>query len=194
MMKPTLCIPLVALCILLIAGCATPQGDTISEQRASIEQMVQDTLAEAYRLNPGLQDRIKRAAGYGVFSNRSSKFLIMTSGHGYGLVRDNQTGQHTYMRMAQVGGGLGMGIRDFRVVFVFQDDQALRRFVNSGWDFGGDMGATAKAGGRGGQASARATVQGIEIYQFTRSGLELVATVAGTRYWQDQELNAGRNR
>jgi len=51
-MKPTLCIPLVALCILLIAGCATPQGDTTSEQRASIQQMVQDTLAEAYRLNP----------------------------------------------------------------------------------------------------------------------------------------------
>ena len=73
-----------------------PQGDTAAEQRASIQQMTQDTLAEADRLNPGLQDRLERAAGYGVFSNRSSKFLIMTSGHGYGLVRDNQTGQNTY--------------------------------------------------------------------------------------------------
>ncbi|MBK8537376.1 MAG: hypothetical protein IPL59_21080 [Candidatus Competibacteraceae bacterium] len=138
-MKPTLFVPLFALCVLLIAGCATPQGDTAAEQRASIQQMTQDTLAEADRLNPGLQDRLERAAGYGVFSNRSSKFLIMTSGHGYGLVRDNQTGQNTYMRMAQVGGGLGMGIGDFRVLVMFQDDQTLRRFVDSGWDFGGNV-------------------------------------------------------
>ncbi|CDH45753.1 YSC84-related protein [Candidatus Contendibacter odensensis] len=193
-MKPTLFVPLFALCVLLIAGCATPQGDTAAEQRASIQQMTQDTLAEADRLNPGLQDRLERAAGYGVFSNRSSKFLIMTSGHGYGLVRDNQTGQNTYMRMAQVGGGLGMGIRDFRVLFVFQDDQTLRRFVDSGWDFGGNVGAAAKVDGRGGQVSTGVSTQGIEIYQFTRSGLELVATVAGTRYWQDRELNAEPNR
>ena len=30
--------------------------------------MAQDTLAEAYRLNPGLQNKVKRVAGYGVFN------------------------------------------------------------------------------------------------------------------------------
>lgn len=193
-MKPTLFTPLFALCVLLVAGCATPQGDTASEQRASVQQMAQNTLAEAYRLNPGLQNKVKRAAGYGVFSNRGTKFLVVSSGNGYGLVHDNRTGRDTYMRMAEVGGGLGFGIKDFRAVFVFQDGQTLRQFVDSGWDFGGDVGAAAKTRAQGGQVSAGASAQGIEIYQFTDRGLELAATVAGTKYWQDEELNAGRSR
>lgn len=43
-----------------------------------------------------------------------------------------------------------------------------------------------------GRVSAGASAQGIEIYQFTDRGLELAATVAGTKYWQDEELDAGR--
>ena len=83
-MKSKIFNSLFALCVLLIAGCATPQGDTTSEQRASVQQMARDTLAEAYRLNPGLQGRVKQAAGYGVFSNRGAKLLVMSSGNGYG--------------------------------------------------------------------------------------------------------------
>jgi hypothetical protein len=67
-------------------------------------------------------------------------------------------------------------------------------FVDSGWDFGGDFGAAAKTRTQGGQVSAGASAQGIEIYQFTDRGLELAATVADTKYWQDEELNTGRNR
>ena len=87
-MKSKIFNSLFALCVLLIAGCATPQGDTASEQRASVQQMAQDTLAEAYRLNPGLQNKVKQAAGYGVFSNRGAKLLVVSSGNGYGLVHD----------------------------------------------------------------------------------------------------------
>lgn len=191
-MKPALLIPLFTFCILLIAGCAKPQGDTASEKRASIEWMAQGTLAEAYRLNPGLQGKVKQAAGYGVFSNRGAKLLIMSSGNGYGLVHDNRTGRDTYMRMAEIGAGLGVGIKDFRAVFVFQNGQTLNQFVNSGWDFGGDVGAAAKTRTQGGQVSTGSSAQGIEIYQFTQSGLELAATVAGTKYWKDEELNAVR--
>lgn len=193
-MKPAIFIPFFTLCALLIAGCATPQGDTAAEQRASIQQMAQDTLTEAQRLNPGLQSKIKQAAGYGVFSNRGAKILLVSSGNGFGLVHDNRTGQNTYMRMAEIGGGLGLGVKDFRAVFVFYDGRTLDQFVNSGWDFGGDVGAAAKTRSDGEQVSLGASAQGIEIYQFTDRGLELAATIAGTKYWQDEELNAGRSR
>jgi hypothetical protein len=75
-------------------------------------------------------------------------------------------------------------------VFVFRDEPTLRQFVDSGWDFGGDVGVAAKTGSEGGQVSAGASVQNIEIYQFTERGLELAATLAGTKYWRDQALNA----
>jgi len=34
-----------------------------------------------------------------------------------------------------------------------------------------------------------ATLGGMEIYQFTESGVALQATIAGTKYWQDSKLN-----
>jgi hypothetical protein len=34
-----------------------------------------------------------------------------------------------------------------------------------------------------------ATLGGMEIYQFTESGVALQATVAGTKYWKDSKLN-----
>ena len=80
-------------------------------------------------------------------------------------------------------------------MFVFRDGQTLRQFVDSGWDFGSDVGAAAeKTRTQGEQVSAGASAQGIEIYQFTDRGLELTATIAGTKYWQDEALNAGRSR
>lgn len=181
---------LLVLGVLLVAGCATPKGDTAMQQKDSVQQMTRDTLAEAYRLNPGLEAKLKRAAGYGVFSNRGAKLLLVSAGNGYGVVRDNRTGKDTYMRMAEVGAGLGLGIKDFRAVFVFNDEKTLRQFIDSGWDFGADAGVAAKTPSKGVQASAGASVQNIEIYQFTDRGLELTATVAGTKYWKDDELNA----
>ncbi|NJM12847.1 MAG: hypothetical protein HC889_14145 [Synechococcaceae cyanobacterium SM1_2_3] len=94
--------------------------------------------------------------------------------------------------MAEIGAGLGVGIKDFRAVFVFQNGQTLNQFVASGWDFGGDVGASAKTRTQGEQVSAGASAQGIEIYQFTDRGLELAATIAGAKYWKDEELNAVR--
>ena len=36
---------------------------------------------------------------------------------------------------------------------------------------------------------ALATPGGMEIYQFTESGVSLQATVQGTKYWKDSKLN-----
>jgi len=38
-------------------------------------------------------------------------------------------------------------------------------------------------------SAAVSTSGGMEIYQFTESGLSLQATVQGTKYWKDSKLN-----
>jgi hypothetical protein len=48
---------------------------------------------------------------------------------------------------------------------------------------------TAKAGGQGSAGATAATRGGMEIYQFTESGVSIQATVSGTKYWKDSELN-----
>lgn len=38
---------------------------------------------------------------------------FVSGGNGYGVTRDNRSGKDTYMKMASVGLGLGLGIKDF---------------------------------------------------------------------------------
>ena len=178
-------------CLLVsVVSCAKPQGNTIPEQRNAVREMQQATLAEFYASKPDMRTRLRQAAGYGVFSNRGTGILLFSTGNGYGVVTNNATGKETIMRMAQVGVGLGIGIKDYRAVFVFYDPQVLSQFVQQGWDFGGQADAAAKVGEQGGATSgAVSATPGMEIYQFTETGFALRAGLAGTKYWKDTDLN-----
>jgi lipid-binding SYLF domain-containing protein len=92
--------------------------------------------------------------------------------------------------MALGGVGHGLGVKDYRVVMIFKSKVTLDKFVRSGWDFGAHADAAAKAGETGGELSAEGDIiSGIEVYSMTESGLDLQATVAGTKYWKDKKLN-----
>ncbi len=94
------------------------------------------------------------------------------------------------MKMGLGGVGLGLGAKDYRQVLIFRTDEVLKQFVTSGWEFGGHADATAKAGDSGAEVSGEAVIgNDIEVYSMTESGLALQATVAGTKYWKDDELN-----
>lgn len=173
-----------------LAGCTTPKGVTKQDQRNYVMKMKDDTLAKLYREKPETRDMIKRAAGYGVFSNVGTYLFFVAGGSGYGLVIDNATGHRTYMKMRSVGVGLGMGVKDFRAVFIFKNRQVLNDFVNKGWEFGGQADAAAKSGDKGGAASGEAYVErDIIIYRLTEAGVALQATVGGTKFWKDDGLN-----
>jgi len=61
------------------------------------------------------------------------------------------------MKMVEVQAGLGFGIKKFRQVFVFETPTALRDFVESGWEFGGQATAAATDGRRGGRIRGRSS-------------------------------------
>ncbi len=210
-----------ALALLIALGasvaCATPRGATVPDRRASVREMREDTLTAFFAAEPSLRERLREARAYAVFSNRDLQVFFLGAGQGYGLAHDKVSGRDTFMRMAQLETGFGLGIADFRVLFLFFDDVSFGTFVEKGWRFGvsgeasaiagGDTGATAgargeltggavTAGGAGkvgrgyGATGVAASVgQGVEVYQLTENGLALRATLAGTRYWKDGELN-----
>lgn len=171
-------------------SCATPKGITKQEQRDYILQMGNETLAKLYAQKPETKGMIKKAAGYGVFSNIGTHIFVLASGNGYGVVVDNSTGRKTYMKMRSVGIGLGMGVKDFRAIFIFKNKKAIDEFVEKGWEFGGQADAAAKSGDKGGAAGGEAYIEtDILIYQLTEAGVALQATIAGTKYWKDKDLN-----
>ena len=175
-----------------LAGAGVFGGDdkTPEEERAEVRKMKNEVLAEVYKEKPELKSRIKKAAGYGVFSNLGINVLLLSTARGGGMVVDNATGKETFMNVGSVGAGVGMGVKDFRVVFIFYDKKVLKDFVEKGWEFGGQADAAAKSEEKGGSAEGSASVQtGMEIYQFTESGLALQATIQGTKYWKDKDLN-----
>jgi lipid-binding SYLF domain-containing protein len=175
-----------------LAACG-PKGDTTAEKRKIVRDMRAATLNKLYALRPEAQGKLRQAAGYGVFSNIETKIMFVGGGSGYGLVVDNANGREIFMRMAKLQGGVGLGIQDFRAVFVFNDRATMKKFVEEGWQFGGGADASLKTGEKGASATGDVMVdtkvKPMEIYQFTESGVALSATAAGTKYWKDKELN-----
>ena len=151
--------------------------------------MRQEVLTELYSVKPDTRAQISNSTGYAVFSNANINLIFASFGGGIGVVRANDSGADTYMRMGEVGIGLGAGVKDFRAVFVFHDDDALERFMDVGLSIGGQADVAAKAGDLGAAASGEALVDNVTVYQLTQSGLALQATIKGTRYWHDSNLN-----
>jgi lipid-binding SYLF domain-containing protein len=174
---------------LILLGCATTRGTTPGEKRQAVLDMRREVLTELYKMHPNARAEIARAPGYSVFSNANVNIIFASFGGGYGVAHDNKTGRNIFMKMGEVGIGLGLGVKDFRAVFIFHDRHVLERFINSGWEFGGHADAAAKAGDKGAAVGGEALIDGITIYQITESGLALQATVKGTKYWRDDELN-----
>lgn len=176
--------------VTIVAGCG-PRGNlTVEEKREAIVRMETETLNRLYKESPGTKDKIPNAAGYGTFANANVNLIFASAGGGYGSVVDNSTGKRTYMKMALGGVGLGLGVKDYRQVMIFKDKATLDNFIESGWDVGAHADAAAKAGDTGGEVSGEGDVlPGLEIYSMTESGLALQATIAGTKYWKDGDLN-----
>jgi len=164
---------------------------TPDEQRAEIRKVRDQALAELYKAQPSAKAHIQKAAGYAVFSNFGMKILVAGGGSGRGIVIDNKTKKETFMRMAEVQAGLGFGVKNFRLVWVFEKKSDLNRFVNSGWEIGAQTTASAKVAGQGVSvfAGAVSVMPGVWLYQLTDDGLALELTAKGTKYYRDDELN-----
>jgi lipid-binding SYLF domain-containing protein len=177
-----------ALC--LASGAAF--ADKAEQERKEIQKIEKDTLARLYSVQPSAKRAIEGAAGYAVFSNFGVKILVAGSGSGKGVAVNRKSGQRTYMRMGEVQAGVGIGVKKFQVVFVFETADKLDAFVNQGWEFGGQTTAAATTGEQGAALQGALSVSpGVWMYQLTDKGLALEATVKGTKYWKDADLNKG---
>ena len=174
---------------LVVTGCSTTAGVTPAEKRQSILMMKNKVLEDLYKVKPDVKSQISSAPGYAVFSNVNVKLIFASFGGGYGVVKNNKTGKHTFMKMGELGLGIGLGAKDFRAVFVFHKAETMKRFIEQGWTFGAQADAAAKASDKGGAVSGEVTADNITIYELTEAGLALQATIKGTKYWRDDSLN-----
>lgn len=163
---------------------------TVAEQRQEILKKSDDTLKALYQVQPKAKELIAKSVGYATFSNFGMKILIAGGGTGSGVVIDKAASKTVYMNMAEVQAGLGLGIKSFQNVFVFQTQSALNDFVNSGWTFGGQVTAAAKYEANGNAyQDASVVAPGVLMYQLTDSGIAAEITGKGTKYYKNTDLN-----
>ena len=94
------------------------------------------------------------------------------------------------MKMVELQAGLGFGIKKFSLVWVFEKPDALAKFVDSGFELGGQASAGAKAGEKGAAFQGALAVEpGVWLYQLTEKGVALELTAKGTKYYKDDDLN-----
>lgn len=163
---------------------------SIPAQREDILKKNQAILEQLYKTSPKAREAIDRSAGYATFSNFGMKILIAGGGTGSGVVINNANKKAVYMNMAEIQAGLGLGIKSFQNIFVFQTAAAMNDFINSGWTFGGQVTAAAKYQNDGAAyQDATVVAPGVLMYQLTDSGLAAEITGKGTKYYKDSTLN-----
>ncbi len=160
------------------------------DERKELQEARQAALSKLFREKPGAEQELKNAKGYAVFSNIGINVLVVSTQRGGGILRDNRDGQDTYYKMFSAGGGWGMGVKDFAVIFVFDTDAALNQFETEGWDFSAQADANLESDSKGdGVETAVTAMPGTRIYQLTDAGIALQATLQGTKFWPDEDLN-----
>jgi lipid-binding SYLF domain-containing protein len=183
-------VALLAALAVLIGHSGVSLAASVEEQRGEIRKMRKDTLAHLYKVYPGARQHIQKAAGYAVFSNVGINLIFLSAAGGSGVAHDNKTNRDVFMKMVSGGIGIGLGVKDFRGVFVFANADGLKNFINSGWEASAQADAAAKAGEKGGAAAGAITVApGVSLYQLTENGLALQATIQGTKYYKNDDLN-----
>jgi len=119
-----------------------------------------------------------------------TNLLLLSTARGVGVAVNSNSKKETFMKMVSACAGLGVGVKDYRVIFVFDNDKALASFLDSGWPASGQAAAAAKAGDKGGAYSGAVEVApGVWVYQITKNGLALQLTLQGTKYYKDDDLN-----
>ena len=184
----------------LIAQTPTPEESptsslTTQEQqkaRDSIRKMRDETLERLYKAHPKAREEIKNAVGYAVFDASQSNIILLVTGHGIGIAVDNSTQQETFMSMARLGTGPGIGYKSYKQVLVFKDKTLFKTFGTVGADVAASGDATLKRKDDSDALVLDGTVSFnplLSVYQLTDRGAMLQANWGGIGYLPNGDLN-----
>jgi len=174
--------------ILIFSGFWSGNDVEVLKQERKIQSY--KTLELLYKYAPEAKQMIRNSYGYATFSNVGINLILLSAEGGKGVAHNNKTNKDTYMNMGSGGVGFGLGIKDFRAIFLFADKEVFDNFVENGFEANAQADAAVKYDKNGGALNAAITVApGIRLYKLTVNGLALQATIQGTKYWKDLDLN-----
>lgn len=160
------------------------------EQRRQVDALHDKTLAKLYAKYPHAERVIGECYAYATLSNAGVKVLFVGSSHGRGIAYNNRTGEKVYLRMKELSAGLGLGAKEYNLIFLINTRDAWDNFIAGKTRFGAAAEASANDSVHGGSfEGAEYVAPGVWVYQMTTKGLALEATVKGMKIFMDKKLN-----
>lgn len=178
-----------ALSLTVLSGCLGPPGGTIEEQKANALKMRDETLAELYTREPGIEPEVKKAAGYVVMEGGSLHLGLISLASAYVVMVDNETGKPIHDCFFRFGIGPGIAAKSYRGVFIIKEKEAMKKVLDAPWVIGLLIEASFRFGSFGGSlADAYAFNDGVHGYYWTKNGFALEAALGIAKDWHDGDF------
>lgn len=156
----------------------------LADKRQQLERSAETAIEELRAADSDAAMALDEAYGYAVFDTAEGG-LIVTGAGGTGVAKVKDRGESTFMHVGGAGIGLGAGGENYKLVFVFSNEETYNDFVDGDWEAGAS--AQAAAGEEG--AASEAITEDVQVYHLTDAGLIAQADIAGMRFWPSEELN-----
>ena len=176
---------------LLLAFSATTLAKSAGQQRAEIQKLRVQALDHLYDLTPDAHDVIGGAYGYATISATGSQIGLLGGAHGRGLAVNKMTGARVYMKIEAYQLGIGLGVKEYDLIFVFCSQHAWESFISGKFKVGGSAEASATDGYSGGAIEgADIVAKDTWVYQVTTKGLAVGAAIKGLSIYPNRRLNS----
>lgn len=176
---------------LLLAFSVTALAKSTNQQRTEIQGLHTQALTNLYELSPDARDVINNAYGYATISATGSQLGLLGGAHGRGLAKNNRTGEQLYMKMEAYQVGIGLGVKEYDLIFVFGTKHAWDSFISGKFKVGGAAEASATDGYSGGAIEgADIVAKDTWVYQVTTKGLAVGAMLKGLSIYPNRKLNS----
>ncbi len=189
-MKKFLVMLTVLMCMFTMTTVFAANKATVMEQRQQIDELSAKTLEKLYEKYPDAERVIKECYAYATLSNTGIKLGIFGDAHGRGVAINNKTGERVYLRMKELSAGLGLGAKEYNLIFLINTHEAWENFIIGKTRFGASAEASANDGVSGGSVEgAEYVAPGVWVYQMTTKGLALEASLKGIKIYKNKKLN-----
>lgn len=178
-------------CVMMVLCAGTVFAKSVEEKRTETREKAETTLQELYERQSGARYEVENSHAYAVFFNTGIKVGILGSSHGRGVAYNNVTGEECFMNMKELSAGLGLGVKEYSLVFIFENQDVWEHFTSGDWTCGGGTASAGATDGEsgGGIEGAVKLADGIWVYQMTTKGITLEASLNGTKFTRDKKLN-----
>ena len=171
---------LLAACLLIVSlgACKSAESMTGADERAEMDEMVDEAIASFKAADEGILDLMDDAYGYAIFPTVAKGGAGVGGAHGNGQVyKDGRVMGATSLSQGSIG--LQLGGQTYSELILFENEAAYNTFTSGSFEFAGQASAVAA---RAGASADAAYESGVMVMTVAKGGLMAEASIGGQSF------------